>query len=518
MSGDLPSNFMPLMTVLQNYTKSPVRILPTTGQGSVKSGGYIQFTLPVGCVLDLRTFHITFWGKTLIGATPFTSTTKLCGFPQWTSSLIDNLSIWVNGREIQNIPNYNYVYKLYQDYKTNYASKLKQQGINADPSVYTHMTDAGAITKWCTYSASANADINAFANNYVIDDFLGFLGTSQPSIIDTNILGEVVIKIRLAPSSVLWTSANIGTDAVDYQLDNICAYCDKLDFKDDRYYTIMNGLLDSQTRLTIPYKNYMVYVGEAITGTNKKTGTIKITESTESLDKIIFSFVNNTAEAIAAKQPLQLGDTGAIVQTAAVAALTAAPDQTNVNAAIAAFNTYLNTNFSNGAYTPKVVFNYTNLLANGDANLLNTSIAFRRNGLGMGATVGTQQTGTVQFQINSQDVTHPLDLLQGYQQTLQAFELNDDDLRAINPAIKDLSAYERDFYACAFSTSHINNKDSSLGYVQSGRDTQATSMNIAVKFTAGRNGDAAQNAFPVIITEMTSKLMVAGLRNVMPIR
>lgn len=509
--SDLPSNFVGKMNVMQNYNKAPIRILPTSGSSPVREGGYIKIALPPGCVLDLRTLNITFWARTLVNGT--TSTTKLVGLPKWTSSLIQDLDIWVNGRSVQKFPYYGFVYSLLQDYKSNYSAKCKEIGINADPSVFTHMDNSGAIVKWNTYTAhGSSAEINGFQNFYCWNDFIGFLGTCQPSIIDTNLLGSVELHIRLAPGSVLFTSANIGTDTPGFELSNIVAYIDKLDFKDDRYYSMMNSILNSQTRLRIPYKNYGVYIGDAISGTatnNAKNCTMKITESCESLDKIIFTFMDNTAPN--GKQPLQLGDTNAILSTTALTA-SGAYAQADITAIVGRL-----ANISSG-HTAPALFNYTNLLANNDDKLLNTSVAFKRNGLGMGAALGSQTTGTVQFQINSQDITHPLSLIEQHQQTLQAFELNEDDQKQINPCIKNLALYERDFYACALSTQHINNKDSSYTLV-SGLDTQATSMNISVKVSSTRDGHAtAQAALPVIITEMTSHLVVAPGRQILPVK
>eukprot|EP00961_Rhodomonas_salina_P210071 2836653-Rhodomonas_salina.1 len=60
----------------------------------------------------------------------------------------------------------------------------------------------------------------------------------------------------------------------------------------------------------------------------------------------------------------------------------------------------------------------------------------------------------------------------------------------INPGIIDINRYEKDFYAVALSTSHINDKRPD--FLISGKDTQATAMNVAVKITGGRPVNAAQ--------------------------
>lgn len=529
--SDLPSNFISRMNVVQDYVKAPIRILPVTGSGTVRENGYIKLVIPAGVCVDLSTLNITFWGRTLLNNATVPAN-KLVGFPKWTNSLIQDLDIWIGNRCVQKFPYYGWVHSLYADYKSNFAAKCKEVGINADPSVYTYLTDAGAITKWNTYTPSTSQAVNSFQNFYCWNDFMGFLNSVK--IIDTNLTGQIELHIRLAPSTVLWGSALAG-ETLGYELQNIVAYVDKLDWKNDRYQTYMNSMLSNGGTLKIPYKNYGVYLGDALT--NSKTCTVKLTESTECLDKIILSFMDNTQPN--GGQPLQLGDANTVPATAAYAVAGSSPianigatvDTANVNTVIGNINTalvairdHVNNNFVAGR-TPASLFNFTNLLSNNDDKLLNTSLYFKRNGLGCGgdqsaATVGQVGTSsTVQFQINSQDITHPLTILEQHNSTMCAFELNDDPLAQCNPAIKNLPLYERDFYACAFSTSHINDKLNGIDYtLVSGLDTMSTAMNISVKVVDARGASANKASIPVVITEMTSHLQVGAGRNILPVR
>ena len=501
--SELPSNFVSKMNVLQNYNKAPIRVLPVSGSSPVRENGYIKFILPPGSVLDLRTISINFWGRTYHSDN--TSTAKLVGFPKWTNSLIRDLDIWVNGRSVQKFPNYGFVYNVLQDYKADYAARCKQVGINADPSVYTHMDQTGVIVKHNTYvNHPTSGPINGMQGHYCWNDFIGFLASCEPSILDTNLLGSVEIHITLSPANVLFAAGLAGGDSVGFELSDLVMYVDKLDFKDERYYSMMNAILQSPARLKIPYKNYGFYTGEPITDTSGKGGTIKITEACESLDKIIFTFQDNTQPD--GKQLLQLGS-GNVMAPATAGALGNAGD----------IATYLNNNLTDGSI-PATQYNYQTVLATGDDNVLNTSLFFKRNGLGLGAPLGAKNTGTVQFRVNSQDLTHPLSLLEQYQETMKAFELNEDDQKQINPGIRNINTWERDFYVCALSTSHINDKNKDQYTLVSGLDTQATSMNIAVDFKKGRDPHANQRAIPIVITEFTSHLVVSPGRQVLAIR
>ena len=126
-------------------------------------------------------------------------------------------------------------------------------------------------------------------------------------------------------------------------------------------------------------------------------------------------------------------------------------------------------------------------------------------------------TGTVQFEINSQDMTPPLTLTQMYHETMKAFEINDSRQATINPSICDLTKYEKDFFVAGFSTSHINALKTDTVQL-TGRNTQSTSMNISVKAVNGRGQNNAQKATSIIFTEMTSYLLVQAGRNISLIR
>lgn len=153
-----------------------------------------------------------------------------------------------------------------------------------------------------------------------------------------------------------------------------------------------------------------------------------------------------------------------------------------------------------------------NLLALEYPDLLNDSVYFRNNGLGIG------KSGTVQFFLNSQEVTAPMNLSEQFECTLQAFDIHDKETHMINPSIRSLEDYEKLFYVCGLSLDHIGDKSSKYSTLVSGVDTQSGALNLAVKFTAGRSANVAQASLPYIICEMTSQLLITGERNTAVIR
>ena len=474
----LPSNFHEKSTILQNYTKAPVRIIPSSGQQDLTANDIVILTLPVGSVIDLRTFVINFAFETTGDAT------HMVGMPKWTSSLIDTMDIYVNGINVQHIPYYNWWYNTLKDFKKGHNEAIKQLNVNADPSTLSVMANTGVITKYNATTNTGVADINKYKGDFTINDFIGFLGECQPSIIDTSLFGTIEIHIRLASEKVL-TATTGGTQG--YTISKLYAYVDKLDFKDERYYMIQEQIMKSGSPLKIPYKNYRVHIGsELATG---KESTTRFTESTNSLDKIHLSFLDGGRMTAG---DLVLGDVTSNIPAA-------------TGADVAGINTYLDLYLKDGGISNKH-WNYENILASGSTNLLNNSKYFRRNGLGV---------GTVQFEINSQDLpSFPLDLVNQYQETMKAMELNENEQATINPSIKSMNIYEKDFYLCTLSTSHINDK-SDTTFI-SGLNTQATSMNVAVKVTQSttKATNAAQKCTPIVCCEMTSILLVSAGRQI----
>lgn len=486
-----PTNFNNKIDVFQNYNKAPHRIIPSTGQATVNPGDTTIFTMPIKTI-DWDTFRLDFDAKTA------GTNTEIQGFPQFMPCMIDQLDIYVNGINVQHIPYYGTVFKIMKDYSVSFDDALKKVGNNADPSVVMSMTDAGVLEKKNRYTSTGETALNRCEGKYSIDEWVGFISSCAPRIWNTNMVGTIELHIKWAPVSVLWGTSAAG--AYNYEISNLYAYVDVIDWKDASYYDGIEAKLTSEGGFKIPYKNYRVHLGNSLT--NTKQSTTRFTESTQSLDKIIFTYLHGARNTNAR---LQLGtpDNTAPVKILPTEAANDGSDAATTQALANALKTKYNANVVGGYVAPSN-FCYETLKSIEDPYLLNTSQYFRRNGLGMAG-------GSVQFEINSQDVpSFPLTLLGQYEETLKAFELNDKDLKLINPGIRDINRYERDFYCCALSTSHINDKrDVSL---ISGKDTQATSMSLCVKATQGRATNNAQAAQPCVITEMSAILMIGSGR------
>ena len=81
-----------------------------------------------------------------------------------------------------------------------------------------------------------------------------------------------------------------------------------------------------------------------------------------------------------------------------------------------------------------------------------------------------------------------------------------------------MPVFQKDFYVCGLSTSHIGNKYPDLFPLLSGRDTMSTAINISVSSTDKTNHASHGACQPCIITKFSSMLHISSERNVLPSR
>lgn len=363
---------------------------------------------------------------------------------------------------------------------------------NADPSSRVIVGNDGTLTRQSFHVNAAvtqdNATLNRAIDTYCIKDWVGFLGSCRPSIIDTNLFGSFEIRMRLAPNNVLWR--NSGAENITYSVSDLYAYINRIDWKSPDYYSLYDAMLAKSGSMNIPYNNFRCHIGNALT--DSKTNIMRFTESCQSLNKVIWTYRTSAYNTIA---PLQLANDAAAASGAAAADIV--------------------TDLNNNTSVPRKLANYETFLSMDYAPLYNSSQYFRRNGLGLGSSDGSYN-GVAQLEVNSQLIpSYPLTLPMVYQETLKAFNLLAND-KGIHSAMKNMAHYERDFFVGAFALSHFNNNDSQ--YLISGFDSQATSIQLALHVTNNRTTtNAAASATPVVFTSMDSVLKVSAGRQILPI-
>jgi len=154
--------------------------------------------------------------------------------------------------------------------------------------------------KFTSSDPSSAADVAIVGDNYLkatqgvltkveggITHWLGFLGSSSPSVIDTSDLGDVYIQIQFATSYVLpatIAATNLNLAGASFTLDNIYATCDVISFASDEYYSLKASKLTS-SGLNVGFYSYL---NARFAQATKSSGiNVNWNVSANSLDQII---------------------------------------------------------------------------------------------------------------------------------------------------------------------------------------------------------------------------------------
>lgn len=259
---------------------------------SYNSGGIINFYLPIGRMIDLRSIVIYALGKT-----SKSGTYDGVHFPRFgLHSLIEQLQISVNNKPLQSTNFYNYIYNLIADIEGYSSIEQATKRITElpDPTIYYNAilddtkgtgtnNDTTGITNTLNLTRTANDTTYFCANN-----FLGFFNSSV-STIDTNNLGQVKISITLAPSSCLWlgvpSATNLPTGG-DYTLEKVYLTLDTITFTNSLYYDLVKSQLEGGG-LNIAYYDY---IATSLNSVDRGNGIACSTQiNANSLDQVYFT-------------------------------------------------------------------------------------------------------------------------------------------------------------------------------------------------------------------------------------
>ena len=505
---ELPTRMQYRFREINKILKQTVYLVPNNGQADVNAGDTIIVELPQNSVVDFSTFVMDYTGATTNGgkAAGATGYLQTRFFPRNTASIIEQLDVEINGQTRFTLNNYGFVYNTLFDLTAAQDSLNRRKvGENADPSS-KYDVSANACTERRGYSIASALATNAAGDkeNYIIRSWLGLLNPST-SILDTTILGSVVIKIRLAPPSCLIlgaacdaaitgvtaansetnlvTTAVASTDAVvtvaaavtantaNYTLSKVKFTIVRYDLPSE-FYQLEASKLASGAVFKIWFPNYTVQSCTSVTGVNK-TGVNRTSISCRSLDWVMGTFRLPTYTTIEA--PLNtLPPAGAALGPVGSTATTW---EAQVRAGL--------------------------------RRLFNNSRYFARNGTSI---------DTCSWQVGM-SLYPTRNLMQQFEGVLQHFNIqNDQGSGGMYPGIQSLNHFRETFYCDILS---LNCNQSEADYVISGLNTQETPLQITwnVNATASAAVDTllpstSELCTPYLICGYTSCLEVRGGRQI----
>jgi hypothetical protein len=271
MSG-YPRNLSYFVRKLNNYSRNVFK-LQTLNQSTASQSQLLTVDLPNNALVDLNT--LTFWFKgttttTNSGASP----PGFATFARNIESIIERVEVEINGQLISGgCASYNQLFNIIADTTfgedcTNRRKILQNAGDVVAPAA------------------------NVSAVQYAITNWLGFLGSVKPEVLDTNLLGNVRIRITLAPTDILVATGAVSSvsavaTGASYRLEDMYFTCDTISIDDGNFYAMHDAFLSQGGVYELPFNNYLSFSSSVATG----AGALKFSLSTQSLNMVWATFV-----------------------------------------------------------------------------------------------------------------------------------------------------------------------------------------------------------------------------------
>lgn len=287
-----PKSMQYAVNRLSGYSKQNTLLRPMS-QSTAAPGDVVIFELPANSIVDLRTF-----------TTYFSASTSAVGgsnaaviLPKGSEALIDAIQVECNGTMIDSgFLGYNNLHKFYMDYfcgpdKNSTMRSLLQHG-DLSTLGYTTVANANTPTQAFSIVKPGSASVTTQSNIPLVwNSFIGFLSAKCP-IIDTSILGQVRVLIRLAPASVLVAGGDTLPSTVSYSISNLFATIDIIAMQDGLYYQMVQERL-AQAPLEVLFDRHYVFQ-------NGSTGAAQTTRwavNSQSVDWVIGTHYDNISRS-----------------------------------------------------------------------------------------------------------------------------------------------------------------------------------------------------------------------------
>lgn len=274
-----------------NMSRIGVKLTPDRVSG-IAPNDTITFKLPNSSLVDMRSLNFFYKFST-------SGTTGTFIHPRYSSTLIERVSVIINGQTISITPAYAFLYNTLMDLEGSSFDQLSKRNVCEffDPSVRITAADPSSSADvalsggtWIANGTTAPSKIDG-----AITHWLGFLGSCQPGVIDTSSLGDVYIQIQFSTAYVLPSTINATSQTLagaSFTLDDVYATCDVISFASDTYYNALASKLGSGG-LNIGFYEYLNARFASITKSSGANVTWNI--SANSLDQLIGTFQKTDA-------------------------------------------------------------------------------------------------------------------------------------------------------------------------------------------------------------------------------
>lgn len=265
MAG-LPPNVSYFMSRLQGVSTSHFKIFPQNS-GSQSANKILRFELPSNTLLNLKSCRMLF-----NVTTTSSNTTTASRLPADTRSFIDRMAVYMGGVLVQN---------SFSNYNILVHAKKALGADRCSDSTLTHQE----IVRDKSYHSGATILINESYTTadvqLAIVDWEGFLGSAEPSIIDTGLFPQITVEITLADNVICpaptcadpfvalglattnvtggFAAPPAASQSASYSLDNITMQVEVLGMASSVLDEVVAQRISQVGYLSIPFKQYFSF-------------------------------------------------------------------------------------------------------------------------------------------------------------------------------------------------------------------------------------------------------------------
>lgn len=278
----LPRNLLFVADQLSNFSRNRFRIESTSADTGT-AGRIITMNMPTSALLDMKSFRFHY--DIDAGATGGSTSTRVSGLiPESADAIIQSLEVYVNGIQVQ---------QATQEY--NFLSHaLRLGGYNQDSQqskgrLVNHSQIYGGTINEEQFDASMG-DQSGEKASLVVDSWTGFLNQLSTRYLPTDLIGQITVRITLAPNGVLSGATDVsgatditvaGVTPPSYTLSNMYFTIDSI-VVGEAYNSLLRNQLASSA-LPLNYKEYYAFTLPNQTGTSF---TNRFNLSSGSIDKL----------------------------------------------------------------------------------------------------------------------------------------------------------------------------------------------------------------------------------------
>ena len=295
----IPPNLNVRFSNLQGYRKSLTRWYADR-TGPINANDVLRFTFPKEIILMDSLMH--FFQFTSTAAQSAASTRQGTYFPRNSASIIDTITVFINGQVYENVVSYNHLFNLIMDNVAGYNYYCS--GVRAlectDPSIrYTLNPTTEEITcaQQGTASGTLDSQVCDTQRHLQIRNWIGFLGTCNRVLDLTNV--ELVVEIRYASQNIMFKGIDATPTPTNlsptYTIDNYYFTAMKVNFDDDYYQRALDDL-KATGNYVITFKTFSSARSASITKSSQPS--LQFSTTAKYLSKLYLTMLDKDFETI----------------------------------------------------------------------------------------------------------------------------------------------------------------------------------------------------------------------------